>query len=58
MTLSTEELETLKDMLKEAELLARYNSNGTDYDRYGLLRKIWNSRKEFADEGSSDKQRK
>lgn len=58
MTLSTEELEILKDMLKEAELLARYNSNGTDYDRYGLLRKIWNSRKEFADEGSSDKQRK
>lgn len=58
MTLSAEELETLKDMLKEAELLARYNSNGTDYDRYGLLRKIWNSRKEFAHEGSSNKQRK
>lgn len=58
MKLSTEELKTLKDMLKEAELLARYNSNGTDYDRYGLLRKIWNSRKEFADEGSSNKQGK
>lgn len=55
MTLSAEELEILKDMLKEAELLARYNSNGTDYDRYGLLRKIWNSRKEFAHESSSDK---
>lgn len=50
MKLSTEELKILKDMLKEAELLARYNSNGTDYDRYKVLNKIWNNRKEFEDE--------
>lgn len=56
MTLSAEELKILRDMLKEAELLARYNSsNGVDYDRYKILSKIWNSRKEFEDEGSSDK---
>ena len=56
MTLSAEELKILRDMLKEAELLARYNSsNGVDYDRYKILSKIWNSRKEFEDESSSDK---
>ena len=57
MTLNAEELKILRDMLKEAELLARYNSNGVDYDRYKVLSKIWNSRKEFEDEGSSDNKR-
>lgn len=54
MKLTKRQIEILNDMIKEYELLARYNTGKRDHERYSLLCDICKEVKEAADDSIHD----